>query len=498
MQIIYSTYMILPSLENFKKLSSKGNLIPVYKKIKIDVENPSMFLKKIQNEENIYLLESYEGPKKWSRYSFMGFNPKYIFSSFKNKIKISGTNKSKQITGCPFDELKKIIKKYKPVKLKTLPRFYGGFVGFFSYEIISQIERIPRFTKDDTNFPDCNFMFSDSLVIFDNLKKSAKVVVNVEVNKKNDLTNLYLKAIKKIELIEKKLNIESDTNTLTKFSNNKNKIKSNFKPIDFEKNVKKIKDYVLKGDVIQAVISQRWKTKYKHNPIDLYFSLRKLNPSPYMFFIKNKDTYIIGASPEVLVRVENNIVETRPIAGTRPRGKNIKEDKKLELELLSDPKEKAEHIMLVDLSRNDISKVCNTGTVKVTDFMTIEKYSHVMHIVSNVKGKLNNKFNSIDVFKACFPAGTLSGAPKIRAMQIINELEPNRRGPYGGSVGYIGFSGNMDMSITIRSFYMNKDDLYFQAGAGIVADSKPKMELKETINKSGAMLKAIKDTYGKK
>ena len=216
-----------------------------------------------------------------------------------------------------------------------------------------------------------------------------------------------------------------------------------------------------------------------------------------MFFIKNKDTYIIGASPEVLVRVENNIVETRPIAGTRPRGKTMKEDKRLELELLSDPKEKAEHIMLVDLSRNDISKVCNTGTVKVTDFMTIERYSHVMHIVSNVKGKLNNKYNSIDVFKACFPAGTLSGAPKIRAMQIINELEPNTRGPYGGSVGYIGFSGNMDMSITIRSFYMNKDNLYFQAGAGIVADSKPKMELKETINKSGAMLKAIKDTYGK-
>ena len=354
------------------------------------------------------------------------------------------------------------------------------------------------FKKDDIKFPDCNFMFSDSLIIFDNLKKNAMVVVNVEINKKSDLNKVYSKAIKKIEQIESKLNKKVGICTLNKYNSNHNRIKSNFKSIDFERNVKKIKDYVLKGDVIQTVISQRWKTKYKHNPIDLYFSLRKLNPSPYMFFIKNKDTYIIGASPEVLVRVENNIVETRPIAGTRPRGKTMKEDKKLELELLSDPKEKAEHIMLVDLSRNDISKVCDTGTVKVTDFMTIERYSHVMHIVSNVKGKLNNKYNSIDVFKACFPAGTLSGAPKIRAMQIINELEPNRRGPYGGSVGYIGFSGNMDMSITIRSFYMNKDDLYFQAGAGIVADSKPKMELKETINKSGAMLKAIKDTYGKK
>ena len=498
MQIIYSTYMILPSLENFKKLSKQGNLIPIYKKIKIKEENPSVLLRKIQEEENIYLLESYEGPKKWSRYSFMGFNPKYIFSSFKNKIKISGINKSKQITGCPFDELKKIIKKYKPVQLKTLPRFYGGFVGFFSYEIISQIEKIPRSKKDDIKFPDCNFMFSDSLIIFDNLKKNAKVVVNVEINRKSDLNKVYSKAIKKIEQIESKLNRKAGIYPLAKYNSNHNIIKSNFKSLDFERNVKKIKDYVLRGDVIQTVISQRWKTKYKHSPIDLYFSLRKLNPSPYMFFIKNKDTYIIGASPEVLVRVENNIVETRPIAGTRPRGKTMKEDKRLELELLSDPKEKAEHIMLVDLSRNDISKVCNTGTVKVTDFMTIERYSHVMHIVSNVKGKLNNKYNSIDVFKACFPAGTLSGAPKIRAMQIINELEPNTRGPYGGSVGYIGFSGNMDMSITIRSFYMNKDNLYFQAGAGIVADSKPKMELKETINKSGAMLKAIKDTYGKK
>ena len=248
--------MILPSLENFKKLSKQGNLIPIYKKIKINEENPSVLLRKIQEEENIYLLESYEGPKKWSRYSFMGFNPKYIFSSFKNKIKISGINKSKQITGCPFDGLKKILKKYKPVQLKTLPRFYGGFVGFFSYEIISQIEKIPRSKKDDIKFPDCNFMFSDSLIIFDNLKKNAKVVVNVEINRKSDLNKVYSKAIKKIEQIESKLNKKAGIHPLTKCNSNHNKIKSNFKSLDFERNVKKIKDYVLRGDVIQTEIGR--------------------------------------------------------------------------------------------------------------------------------------------------------------------------------------------------------------------------------------------------
>ena len=264
---------------------------------------------------------------------------------------------------------------------------------------------------------------------------------------------------------------------------------------DFLKNVKKAINYIRLGDILQVVLSQRWKLEFKNHPFSFYRALRKTNPSPYMFYIKNKNNYIIGASPEVLVRVDKGVVETRPIAGTKPRGKNKLADKNFERDLLKDPKEKAEHIMLVDLARNDMSKVCNYGSVKVTDMMSIERYSHVMHIVSNVKGILNKNNDSIDVFKACFPAGTLSGAPKIRAMQIISELEPNNRGPYGGSVGYFGFSGNMDMSITIRSFYINNSALYFQAGAGIVADSNPKMELKETINKSGAMLKAINKTY---
>ena len=492
--------MISPTLESFKRKINSGNLIPVFKNIDIDIENPSLILKNISSEENIYLLESYEGPLKWSRYSFIGFDPKLIISSKKNRISIKENNRTKTINGDIFKEIKKIMKKYKPVASKSLPRFYGGLVGFFSYDIISEIEKIPRASNKDTKFPDCNLMFSDSLIILDNVKNSAKIVVNVEVKKNANLEKIYKNSIKKINNIEKK--IKCNTRIINKLSSNlsnkKNKIFSNFKSPDFIKAVKKIKNYVNNGDIIQAVISQRWATKYNYDPIDLYSALRDLNPSPYMFYIKNKSNYIIGASPEVLVRVDKGVVETRPIAGTRPRGKNKLQDKNLEKDLLKDPKERAEHVMLVDLARNDMSKVCNSGSVKVTNMMSIERYSHVMHIVSNVKGALNKNNDSIDVFKACFPAGTLSGAPKIRAMEIISELEPNNRGPYGGSVGYFGFSGNMDMSITIRSFYIDNNVLYFQAGAGIVADSNPKMELKETINKSGAMLKAINKTYEKK
>jgi len=492
--------MISPTLESFKRKINSGNLIPIFKNIDIDIENPSLILKNISSEENIYLLESYEGPLKWSRYSFIGFNPKLIISSKKNRISIKQNNRTKTINGDVFKEIKKIMKKYKPVASKRLPRFYGGLVGFFSYDIISEIEKIPRASNKDTKFPDCNLMFSDSLIILDNVKNSAKIVVNVEVKKNANLEKIYKNSIKKINDIEKK--IKCNTRIINKFSSNlskkKNKIFSNFKSPDFIKAVKKIKNYVNNGDIIQAVISQRWATKYNRDPIDLYSALRDINPSPYMFYIKNKSNYIIGASPEVLVRVDKGVVETRPIAGTRPRGKNKLQDKNLEKDLLKDPKERAEHVMLVDLARNDMSKVCSSGSVKVTNMMSIERYSHVMHIVSNVKGTLNKNNDSIDVFKACFPAGTLSGAPKIRAMEIISELEPNNRGPYGGSIGYFGFSGNMDMSITIRSFYIDNNVLYFQAGAGIVADSNPKMELKETINKSGAMVKAINKTYEKK
>ena len=492
--------MISLTLENFRKLSRKGNLIPIFKEVDLDYDNPLSILKKISDKEHCFLLESSAGPEKWAQYSFIGFDPKLIITSHNNKIKIKPRNKNQQsIKGNIFLELKKIMKDFKPVNVPGLPRFYGGLVGFFSYEVINQIEKIKNTPEKDISFPDSCFMLTDSVVIFDNINKSAKIVINVHLKEKVDIKKVYNEALKQISMIEKllKKSVKNPYGLKSISKNSKPKIKSNYKQSNFLAAVRKVKKYVREGDVIQTVISQRWETEYQDNPINLYRSLRVLNPSPYMFFLKMKQNYIIGASPEVLIRLENNKVESRPIAGTRPRGETQIKDQYYEKDLLSDPKELAEHVMLVDLARNDISKVCKSGTVKVSEMMTVERYSHVMHIVSHVEGKMKKNKDCFDLFKAAFPAGTLSGAPKIRAMEIIDELEPKARGPYGGSVGYFGFSGNMDMSIVIRSFYLDKKKLYFQAGAGIVADSIPIKEFEETQNKSKAMLRAIEKNLGR-
>ena len=486
--------MISLTLENFRSLSKKGNLIPIYKEIDLDFDNPLSILRKISSKKHYFLLESSAGPEKWSQYSFLGFDPKLIISSYKNKVIIKNKNKSiEKSSKNIFTKLKELMKEFKPVKVEGLPRFYGGLVGFFSYEVINQIENISNKESKKTEFPDSLFMLTDSVIIFDNINKTAKIVINVHIKNGSDYKSLYKNSILEIKKIENLLKSTKNNpyRKSSKFSKKAHPIKSNFSKPDFLKAVKKIKNYVKNGDVIQTVVSQRWETKYKDDPINLYRALRRLNPSPYMFYLKMDTSLIVGASPEVLVRLEDNKVESRPIAGTRPRGKNIEIDLKMEKDLLSDPKELAEHVMLVDLARNDIGRVCKNGSVKVTEMMNTERYSHVMHIVSHVEGKMSKNKDCFDLLKATFPAGTLSGAPKIRAMQIIDELEPNPRGPYGGSVGYFGFSGNMDMSIIIRSFYIKNEKLYFQAGAGIVADSVPNKEFLETKNKSQAMLNAI-------
>ena len=487
--------MISLAFKDFKSLTKKGNLIPIYKEIDLDFDNPLSILKKISSKKHYFLLESSAGPEKWSQFSFLGFDPKLIISSNKNKISIKHKNrKSEQVNENIFIKLKELMKEFKPVKVEGLPRFYGGLVGFFSYEVINQIENISQNNSKKAEFPDSLFMLTDSVIIFDNINKTAKIVINVHLKNNSNYKNLYDKSILEIKKIEKLL--KSSQNNLYKnnlnFKKTSHPIKANFSKTNFLNAVRKIKSYVKNGDVIQTVVSQRWNMKYQDDPINLYRALRRLNPSPYMFYLKMDKSLIVGASPEVLVRLENNRVESRPIAGTRPRGKNKETDLKMEKDLLSDPKELAEHVMLVDLARNDISRVCINGSVKVTEIMSIERYSHVMHIVSHVEGKMQKNKDCFDLLKATFPAGTLSGAPKIRAMQIIDELEPNPRGPYGGSVGYFGFSGNMDMSIIIRSFYINNGKLYFQAGAGIVADSKPNNEFLETKSKSQAMLNAIR------
>ena len=493
--------MISLTLENFRALTRQGNLIPVFKEIDLDYDNPLSILKKISSKKHCFLLESSAGPEKWSQYSFLGFDPTLIISSDQNRVTIkSREGKVEKSNEDIFLKLKKIMQKFNPVRTNNLPRFYGGLVGFFSYEIINQIENITEEQHGQADFPDSLFMLTDSVIIFDNINKTAKIVINVHIKDNKTYNISYKKALQQISKIEDllKSSKKNPYKEVAKFSKTTNPIKSNFTKSNFLNAVKKIKKYVRTGEVIQTVVSQRWETKYQDDPINLYRALRKNNPSPYMFYIKMDKSLIVGASPEVLVRLENNKVESRPIAGTRPRGFDEESDIKMEKELLSDPKELAEHVMLVDLARNDISRVCKNGSVQVSEMMNIERYSHVMHIVSHVEGTMRTNKDCFDLLKSTFPAGTLSGAPKIRAMQIINELEPNPRGPYGGSVGYFGFSGNMDMSIVIRSFYIKNDKLYFQAGAGIVSDSVPNSEFEETKSKSKAMLDAIRKSLVEK
>ena len=488
--------MHYPSKKEFIKLSRRGNLIPVYREISADFETPLSAFKKIEGGKFSYLLESVEGGERIARYSILGSNPSLIFISKGKKITIQEGKKKKVYTSKkgPLFEIRKIMSKFSYVSIPGLPRFSGGLVGYTGYDTVRFFENIPDDNKDDLKLPDCVYALTDTILIFDHVDRKIKVISNAHVDKKPSAA--YDEAVKKIEDIISRLSrctsLASDQSHKKK-KNGKNKITSNFTEKGFAKIVKKAKEYIRKGDVIQVVLSQRFKTKISCPPFDLYRALRNINPSPYMFYLKFGDIKLIGASPEIMVRSEEGIAELRPIAGTRRRGRNLKEDRALAKELLKDPKERAEHIMLVDLGRNDLGRVCKFDTVDVSEFMVIEKYSHVMHIVSDVSGKLKKGKDVYDLVSASFPAGTVSGAPKIRAMEIIDELENVKRGTYAGSVGYFSFSGNMDTCITIRTILVKSKTAYFQAGAGIVQDSNPKKEYAETKNKAKAMLKAINE-----
>ncbi len=493
--------MHYPSLQEFLKLSKKANIIPVYKEISADLDTPVSAFLKIKKDGYAFLFESVEGQEKIARYSFLGSNPSLIFRSKAKNIQIIYPSRKSTLrfvaSGDPLDEIKKIMKDFKPANIKGLPRFYGGLVGYIGYDMVRFFEKLPDKNSDDLKLPDSIFILTDNILVFDHINHTIKIVVNVILPKKRKnlsrikKTEAYSNATKKIESIhrdlKKPLNEDEDKNKKNKQKN----IKSNFNKSEFQDIVIKAKDYIKKGDIIQVVLSQRFKINIGRDPLDIYRNLRSLNPSPYMFFLKLKEVILIGSSPEMLVRCEDGIVETRPIAGTRPRGKNEKDDLKLEKELLADPKERAEHVMLIDLGRNDIGRVCKPGSVKVTDFMFIERYSHVMHIVSNCRGILDKSKNAFDVLRACFPAGTVSGAPKVRAMEIIDELENTKRSYYAGAVGYFSFSGNMDTCITIRTMLVKGRDAFIQAGGGIVADSIPSREYQETVNKAKAMVRAI-------
>ncbi|RJR17070.1 MAG: anthranilate synthase component I [Nitrospiraceae bacterium] len=487
--------MVHPDYKEFKLKAKEGNLIPVYREILADLETPlSAFLK--LKGKTCFLLESVEGGEKWARYSFIGSNPSVIIEGKGQNITIKRGQHREKMTEVndPLEIVSEELKKYKPVIMPGLPRFFGGFVGYIGYDTVRYFEKLPDKGHPGLELPDIFLMLTDTLVVFDNLTHKIKVISNAHIE--DSTRNAYERATKKIDGIVRKLKSTSaipmkTSKNRSRAASEKAAFVSNFSKQDFLKAVEKTKEYIVAGDVIQTVLSQNFEKDTYVQPINAYRALRVVNPSPYMYYLETGKSTIVGSSPEILVRVEGDTIELRPIAGTRRRGRTPEEDQFFEEELKADPKEIAEHIMLVDLGRNDTGRVSKTGTVEVTELMTVERYSHVMHLVSNVVGKLKKGHNAFDVLRASFPAGTVTGAPKIRAMEIIEELEPTTRGPYAGSVGYFDFSGNMDMCITIRTIIFKNNKAYIQAGAGIVADSDPEREYKETVNKAKGMFKAI-------
>lgn len=471
-------YMYHPTLEEVKRRRQEGNIIPIYRDIVADLETPVSAFLKVSRNGYSFLLESVEGGQRLARYSFIGTEPYAVI-----------TTDTDEDTD-PLTLIEKELSSRVLVPVPELPRFCGGAVGYLSYEVAAHFEKLPSPSHDPLGIPQAVFMLTDTFLVFDHVTHKIKVVSHVHLD--GDIDDAYKKAIKRIDsLIEKlgqPLENGEDHDIAPAYANQP---RSNFTRADFESSVRKIKEYIGAGEAIQVVLSQRLAKQTHASPFDLYRALRTVNPSPYMFFLDLKDFQIIGASPEVLVRVEDGMVMTRPLAGTRPRGGSSEEDLKLEQELKSDEKERAEHIMLVDLARNDIGRVSEPGTVEVSELMDVEKYSHVMHLVTHVQGKLRHDLTCFDALRSCFPAGTVSGAPKIRAMEIISEFEQEKRGAYAGAVGYFSASGNMDMAIAIRTMVMKRDTVYVQAGCGIVYDSIPEREYEETLNKAMALLKAI-------
>ncbi|MEM6822634.1 MAG: anthranilate synthase component I [Verrucomicrobiota bacterium] len=495
--------MIVPSKEEFVKLASTGNLIPVYKEVIADLETPISAFMKLDTGDHSFLLESAEKGEKFGRYSFVGADPNLIFSYARGKVRLF-ENPSREAgqeiineyeTDCdPLAELEKVMQRFKPVSVEGLPIFSGGAVGYLSFESVRYFEpTVGMASKDDLELPDAYFIVSDSLLIFDHVTRRIKILVNTHVQ--GEPEEVYDRALKTIEEIERKLSRPMERRVprvlsplldipIPDYSVNMSKD-------EYVAMTEQMQEHIRAGDIFQVVPSQRFEVAFEQHPIDLYRALRFVNPSPYMFCLKLGDISLVGSSPETHVRCEEGLVELHPIAGTRPRKPDPDEDYQMEVELLEDPKERAEHVMLVDLGRNDAGRVCEFNTVEVTDFMAIERYSHVMHIVSHVMGKLKEGQTCFDVLRATFPAGTVSGAPKVRAMQIIAEGEPTCRGTYSGAVGYFGFSGNLDSCIAIRTVLLKDNKAYIQAGGGLVADSTPEGEYQESVNKAQAAMKAI-------
>ena len=479
------------NVDQFKHLANTYSAIPVYRELMADTETPvSLFLKMRQNASFPFLLESVEGGENLARYSFLGRNPYQLLRFEDHQVTLTRDDTITQFEENYFDVLERLTTAYQEPEIPELPLLRGGAVGFSSYDTIRQFEHLPNTPENDLQLPDAIWAFYDEIFAFDHVKQRIIIIKTVFVeDDSTGFEQLYEQAQSALDTMQEIIHrpLEADL----PFQINPDDISSNTERADFEQSVKTIKEYIHEGDIFQAVLSQRFQTEYSGDRFMLYRALRMVNPSPYLFYLDFEDFALVGSSPEVLVRVQNDEVQLLPIAGTRPRGQTREEDEALEKDLLNDPKEISEHIMLVDLGRNDLSRVCEPTTVQLERDMIIERYSHVMHIVSDVMGTLQKNETSVSALKNCFPAGTVSGAPKIRAMEIIDELEPTKRGPYAGAVGYFDFSGNMDTCIAIRTMVATKDNVYVQAGAGIVADSDPTKEFEETENKASALIEAM-------
>jgi len=485
---ILGTYM---TLTEFKELAKIYTAIPISRRMLADILTPvSLFLSIREDSVNPFLLESVEGGEHLARYSFLGCNPyqKLIFDGTFTTLTVSN-KPTVRLDETYFEALNRLTTEHSEPVLPQLPRLTGGAVGFSAYDTVRQIERLPDTPVDDLLLPEAVWCFYDEVYAFDHVKQQIVLIKTVFVDENTDLDLAYSDAISALDRME-----EATTNRVSSqevFHLDSSKLKSNIEEQRFHEMVAHSKDYIYEGDIFQVVLSQRFEVPFEGDRFTLYRALRMVNPSPYLFFLDFDDFALVGSSPEVLVRVTDEEVRLLPIAGTRPRGSTHEEDLALETDLSNDPKEIAEHIMLVDLGRNDLSRVCKSGTVRLERNQSIERFSHVMHIVSDVVGRISPGKTSVDALMQCFPAGTVSGAPKIRAMQIIDELEPTKRGPYAGAVGYFDFSGNMDTCIAIRTMVVTADSVYIQAGAGIVADSDPAKEFDETKNKAGALVEAL-------
>ena len=476
----------------FKKYASKGNVVPVWHRIPADLDTPvSAYMKYAARKKHPFLLESIEGGEKLARYSFIGCDPFLTVDATGLEIEVQEGRRRQQFVDDPLDYISRLLAQYRPVRIPDLPRFTGGGVGYFSYDTIRLMEEIPDNNPNDIGLPDIRFSFYDSIVAFDHLKQEIILIVNVILeDAKPKLKSAYLGAVERLMRMSKSLERSSARPKPPKRIA-KSKTLAHCKQSEFERMVRRAKKYIKEGDIFQVVLSQRWEIRTSRSALDVYRRLRRLNPSPYMFLLDYGDDAVVGSSPEMMVRIEGDIIETRPIAGTRPRGIDEREDQKQIDDLLRDEKELAEHTMLLDLGRNDIGRVSEPGTVEVREKMNIEKYSHVIHIVSSVVGRLSQSESPVDGHFSCFPAGTVSGAPKIRAMQIIDELESERRGIYAGSIAYLDFFGNLDSCIAIRTVVKKGKSYFVQAGAGIVADSQPKTEFQETEAKARALIEAV-------